>query len=201
MALDIDDRGKGNVIEVKDGFPLDQTLFVRFLGDNNIVRIGDHFRGRAAKIVLGEGSVIQIGDDCALGAAEFFADQGALIRVGSHSSFNSTCQVNAHEKSIISIGVSCLFGQENFISSSDMHSIIDIETGKRINPPKDIVLGDRVWVAKSCTILKGSVVGAGSIIGAGAVLTGEVPENCLAVGSPARVVRRGVTWDHRLLPE
>ncbi|MGQ8632311.1 acyltransferase [Agrobacterium sp. DKPNP3] len=199
MPIDIDDRGRGNVIEFKDDFPQDQNLFVRFLGDNNTLRVGDHFKARSAKIVFGEESVIEIGDDCALGAAEFFADKGAQIRVGSHSSFNSTCQVNAHEKSTILIGVGCLFGQENFISSSDMHSIVDIVTGRRINPAKDITLGDRVWVAKSCHILKGASIGSGSILGAGSVLTGKVPDNCLAVGSPARAVREGVTWDHRLI--
>jgi maltose O-acetyltransferase len=38
-------------------------------------------------------------------------------------------------------------------------------------------------------ILKGVRIGKNSIIGAGSVVTKHVPENCVAVGNPARVVR------------
>ena len=48
-------------------------------------------------------------------------------------------------------------------------------------------------------ILKGSHIEAGSIVGAGSIVTGHVPPNSLAVGNPARVIRSGVTWNHKLL--
>ena len=58
---------------------------------------------------------------------------------------------------------------------------------------------DRVWVGQRAMILKGSHIEAGSIIGAGSIVAGRIPENSLAVGSPAKVTRSGVTWNHKLL--
>jgi len=42
-------------------------------------------------------------------------------------------------------------------------------------------------------VLSGVTIGDGSVIGAGAVVTRDIPPNCIAVGVPARVVRR---YDH-----
>jgi acetyltransferase-like isoleucine patch superfamily enzyme len=38
-------------------------------------------------------------------------------------------------------------------------------------------------------VLKGADIGPGAIIGANAVVRGEIPENAVAVGVPARVIR------------
>jgi maltose O-acetyltransferase len=38
-------------------------------------------------------------------------------------------------------------------------------------------------------ILKGSVIGDNSIIAAGSVVTGEIPPNCMAAGSPAKLIK------------
>jgi len=80
-----------------------------------------------------------------------------------------------------------------------MHSIIETATGKRINPSKDIVVADHVWLGRGVTVLKGSSIGANTIVGANSMVTGEVPANCLAVGTPAKVIKEGVSWDRRRL--
>ena len=83
---------------------------------------------------------------------------------------------------------------------SDNHSIIDVASGKRINPSRPITIGDHVWVGQEVTILKGTAIGSHSIVGAGSIVRGVVPPNTLVAGSPARVIRSGVTWDRRRLP-
>lgn len=50
-------------------------------------------------------------------------------------------------------------------------------------------IGKNVWIASNVTILPGVHIGDNSVIGAGAVVTKDIPENVLAVGSPARVLR------------
>ncbi len=47
-------------------------------------------------------------------------------------------------------------------------------------------------VGAGATILPRRKVGANSMLGAGAVLTQDLPSGCLAVGNPARIVRRGI---------
>jgi maltose O-acetyltransferase len=49
-----------------------------------------------------------------------------------------------------------------------------------------------VWIGSRVIILPGLFVGHHSVIGAGSVVTKDIPANCLAVGNPARVVRRFV---------
>ena len=53
-----------------------------------------------------------------------------------------------------------------------------------------IVIGDGTWIAAGVTILPGVTIGAGSIIGAGSLVTCDVPPRTLALGRPARAVRR-----------
>lgn len=60
-------------------------------------------------------------------------------------------------------------------------------TAKR-NP----VIGNNVWIGRNAIIMPGVRIGDGSIIGAGAVVTKDVPENSVAVGVPAKVLRKRI---------
>lgn len=54
---------------------------------------------------------------------------------------------------------------------------------------KGISIGDGAWLGSACIVLDGVKIGKGAIIGAGAVVTKDVPDHCIAVGSPAKVIR------------
>ena len=78
--------------------------------------------------------------------------------------------------------------------------MVDLQ-GKRINPSRDIVIGNHVWIGTQVTCLKGARVADNCIIGACALVTGTFPEgNCALAGVPAKVVRRDVNWDILRLP-
>jgi acetyltransferase-like isoleucine patch superfamily enzyme len=81
-----------------------------------------------------------------------------------------------------------------------MHSIVDVATNTRINAPRDITVGDKVWAGFDVVLMKGAKIGNGSIIGARSTVLGQFPENCSIVGYPARAVKFGVTWDPQILP-
>ena len=53
-----------------------------------------------------------------------------------------------------------------------------------------ITIEDGAWIGAGAILLDGVRVGAGAVIGAGAVVTHSVPAHTLAVGTPARVIRR-----------
>ena len=55
---------------------------------------------------------------------------------------------------------------------------------------KGIVIEDDVWIGANCVILDGVCIGRGSVIGAGTVVTREIPPLSIAVGNPARVIRK-----------
>jgi acetyltransferase-like isoleucine patch superfamily enzyme len=55
-----------------------------------------------------------------------------------------------------------------------------------------VVIGANVWIGDGVAVISGARIGDGCIIGANSVVTGEIPARCIAVGAPARPVRR---WD------
>lgn len=55
-----------------------------------------------------------------------------------------------------------------------------------------IHIGKGAWVGQNAVILSGVTIGELSIIGANSVVTGSIPEKCIAVGNPAKVIQR---WD------
>ena len=54
---------------------------------------------------------------------------------------------------------------------------------------RGVVIGEDCWIGNRATVLDGVRIGRGSVIGAAAVVTGDIPEFSVAVGSPARVLR------------
>ncbi|WP_279393026.1 CatB-related O-acetyltransferase [Rhodococcus sp. ARC_M5] len=54
----------------------------------------------------------------------------------------------------------------------------------------DIVVGSDVWIGAGVTILSGVAIGDGAVIGAGSVVSRDVPPFTIAVGNPAREVRK-----------
>lgn len=53
-----------------------------------------------------------------------------------------------------------------------------------------IKICDGAWLGGSVTVLPGVTIGGKSVIGAGSVVTRDIPENCVAVGSPCRVIKQ-----------
>lgn len=149
-----------------------KTARIQFLKDDGVIEIGDGVRHYGI-LIVGEGST---------------------IKIGAGTRMNAATRIHAVERTTISIGQDCLLSDVR-IRSSDMHSIIDLETRERINPAKDVVLEERVWVAEDVRIYKGVTIGSGSIVGARSTVTRDLPSNALCVGSPARAVKHGVSWD------
>lgn len=54
----------------------------------------------------------------------------------------------------------------------------------------DVTIGDGCWIGEKVTVLPGSHIGKKCIIGANAVVLGNIPDYSIAVGIPARVVKK-----------
>lgn len=90
---------------------------------------------------------------------------------------------------------------KNVVSTSplDRNSIVKLVFGEvrpnlgplpdvRINP-RQIIVGNDVWIGHSATIMGGVKIGNGAVIGAKAVVAKNIPPYAIAVGNPARVVK------------
>lgn len=92
-------------------------------------------------------------------------------------------------------GEDCLISNNVLVQGADQHGLVDLKTGAIYNSDKKITrLGNHVWLGRNCTITPGSSIGDGSVIGVGAIVTTAVPSMSIAVGVPAKVVKRDVTW-------
>ena len=55
---------------------------------------------------------------------------------------------------------------------------------------RTVRIGEHCWIGGHVTICPGVTIGNRSVIGAGSVVVHDIPDDCLAVGNPCRVVRR-----------
>ena len=53
-----------------------------------------------------------------------------------------------------------------------------------------IIIGNNVWLGGHVTVLPGVRIGDNTIVGAGSVVTKSLPANVIAVGNPARVIKK-----------
>ncbi|MDE6933263.1 MAG: sugar O-acetyltransferase [Oscillospiraceae bacterium] len=60
-----------------------------------------------------------------------------------------------------------------------------------------ITIGDNVWIGGNVVILPGVTIGSNSVIGAGSVVSKDIPDWVIAVGSPCRVVRKITEEDRK----
>lgn len=92
----------------------------------------------------------------------------------------------------ISIGNDTMFASYCFIS--DENHGIDLSLNKRYEcqkiTTKPIKIGKNCWIGEKVIILPGVNIGDNSIIGAGSVVTKDIPPNCIAVGNPARIIKK-----------
>lgn len=97
--------------------------------------------------------------------------------------------------SYLKIGNGCMFSDGIDIRTTDNHSIIDMDTNKRVNYEEDITIGDNVWIGTRVNILKGVSLASGTIVGAGSLVTrNQEKANCIIAGNPAKIIRENVAW-------
>jgi acetyltransferase-like isoleucine patch superfamily enzyme len=113
---------------------------------------------------------------------------GSLI-IGSNTGIHPRCQLNAYVGSIrigrgVDIAPNCAFYPYDHGLAPDRPI--------REQPLKskgDIIIEDDAWLGVGAIVLSGVRIGKGSVIGAGSVVTSEIPDGAIAVGSPAQVVK------------
>lgn len=69
---------------------------------------------------------------------------------------------------------------------------VDLPISQQSMPERSVSIGAGSWLGHGCIVLPGSQIGQHVVIGANSVVTGCIPDFSVAVGSPARVVRRHV---------
>ncbi|NDV23700.1 acyltransferase [Desulfovibrio sp. JC022] len=119
---------------------------------------------------------------------------GGLIAIGARTTIIEAELISFEVGTKLVIGEDCLISEGVRAWTGDAHSIVDAETGKRINYGRDITVANHVWIGLEALLLKGATVGRDSILGVRTVLSKEIPPQSLAAGNPAKVIKNNVTW-------
>lgn len=194
-------KGENNSIERSEALLSKVTFDI--VGNDNEIIIGVGARFSNVRIYIrGSNHKLLIGDNCIVRSGSFwFEDSNCTITVGDHCTIEEAGIAVTEPHSRIELGKDCMLSGGISIRNGDSHSIIDLNTNKRINYAQDIDIGDHVWIGSQVQILKGVKIGPNSIIGLRSIVTKDIPSNCIAVGVPAKVVKERVTWDRERIYE
>lgn len=197
-ALEPYEDERGNRI-VFAGTPLTSNVSIRFKGSNNTLIVDRKARLRRLKIFCDcDNARIEIGSTRAgipRLAPTIRAGQDATVKIGRDVSMTAATFISATEGTTITIGDDVMFATGNEVRADDAHAIFDIDTGKRVNVSRSITIGPHVWLARDAVVLGGVTIGEGTVVGYRSLVTRSLPNNCIAVGSPATVIRRNVAWE------
>ena len=167
------------------------------IGKGNIIFIGKNSEGIFNLRIRGNNNKIVVGESCTFGeqCSVWMDGNNCEIIIGDNSTFTWGIEFNAQENySKIHIGKDCMFSNHIIVRTSDSHPIYSIDTGIRINQPKDVFIGNHVWIAPNVKIMKGANIGNGVIVGSDTTVTKAIPENTMCIGRPAKVVKENIRW-------
>lgn len=190
----------GNVIESPRR--LTERVTITFRGSNN--RLTVHPESALTRLTVtfhGDNGVVNIGHNSTVGKPQLNLRVGhrSRISLGDNVSTTTMLFVSAVEGTAVAIGDDVMCATHNQIRTDDSHGIYDVTSRERINPALDVTIGDHVWLGYEAMVLRGSVIGPGSVIGMRSVVTSHIPNNCVAVGAPAKVVRQNIARERPYL--
>ena len=116
----------------------------------------------------------------------FNCDNGKNIHVGKN--FLTNYNVTILDIAPVCIGDYVMIGPNTLITTVN-HPISPLGRRRHLGIAKPVSIGNDVWVGGNVTILPGVSIGNNVVIAAGAVVTKDIPDNCVAGGVPAKVIR------------
>lgn len=111
------------------------------------------------------------------------------ITIGDRCFVGNNTQLSA--AGLIEIGADTLIAENCFIADNN-HGYQDADQPVRAQPLTvgKIRIGAGCWIGSGCCIAGNLCIGNHAVIGANAVVTTDIPDLSLAVGAPARVIKR-----------
>lgn len=124
---------------------------------------------------IGQGAILTVNESGTLTLGRNFAISGTTSIICSKA---------------IAFGEDVQLSWNSLIMDSDAHQIFD-ESGKWINPPKAISIGNKVWIASNTTILKGVRIADNVIVSANSLVNKSCEEsNVILGGQPAKILKK-----------
>jgi acetyltransferase-like isoleucine patch superfamily enzyme len=170
--------------------------FGRF-GENSIICFPTNTLYNEHYIHVGSGTMI--GPHCTLSAGMMpgqICITDPVVSIGDRCLIGKGSAVVGHFS--ITIGNDVWTGHNVYITDQN-HGYEDVARpiGTQSMPEKPVTIGDGSWIGYGSVVLPGASIGDHVVIGANSVVTGDIPSYSVAVGSPAKVIRRYVDGEWR----
>jgi acetyltransferase-like isoleucine patch superfamily enzyme len=144
--------------------------------------------------LVGEGR-IAVGSNVFVGAGSWLQVVGSekgdvALSIGEGTSMAGNCVLSA--ASSVRLGEKVLIARGVYVSDH-IHAYEDPSRAvldQGIGRAEAVEIGDGAWLGENVVVCPGVRIGRGAVVGANAVVLEDVPDHALAVGVPARVVRR-----------
>lgn len=124
----------------------------------------------------------------------FRCTYGKHIRIGNDVTINMNCTfldsnlITIGDRTLIAPDVKIYCGEHNLDAAKRFGTRED-GTKYLITTTKPVSIGNDCWIGGNVTILPGVSIGSNVIIAAGAVVTKDIPDNVVAGGVPAKIIR------------
>lgn len=193
----INDIGSNNKVVISDdiNIPSGHKVTIDIKGDNNNIVIESSCILKKTLIFInGNYNKLIINTHCSFSGSISLINDKNNISIGKNSIFKNT-EIRCEYECYLTIGDFCIFEKNTFIRTGDSHSIISIETGKRINNCESIFIGNHVLCYKNSAIFKGSRILNDSVIASNSLVNKKFSSaNVLLAGSPAKIKRKDINW-------
>jgi len=172
-GLNINFYGNNNIVKIYEPIPKFINSKISLYSKNRC-EIQSSAKGIKSLVLnLQMHSRAKIGKDCSIVSADIVVDYNSAINIGND----------------------CMFSGGIRIWTGDGHMIFDKEKQNFVMP-KNITIGNHVWLGMFSTVLKGANIPDGCIVGAYSVVTKPFgnPDSIIC-GNPAKTVKNNIYWD------
>lgn len=151
---------------------------------------------------------IELGEDCIIGPHASLSagvmpgqaiDHSPVVSIGDRVLIGKGSGVVGHHAVVI--GDDVFTGHHVYITDANHgYEDVTLPIGKQFAPSRPVRIGTGSWLGHGTVVLPGADIGCHVAVGAGSVVAGALPDFSVAVGNPARVVRRyveGEGWVRR----
>lgn len=149
-----------------------------------------YMRGKKSMVY---GAGLNVGYGCRF---DLINTEKVTLQIGENFELGDYCHIVAVDR--VKIGNNVMVASKVFISDCNHGSYSCSEGGSEPSEPpryralssSPVIIGNNVWIGDNAVILAGVHIGDGCVIGANSVVNHDIETNTIAVGVPARVVKR-----------
>jgi acetyltransferase-like isoleucine patch superfamily enzyme len=159
-------------------------------GKNSVICFPPNTLFNEQYIHIGEGTMI--GPQITLSAGmvpgqEMITDP--VVSIGDRCLIGKGSGIVGHLR--IEIGNDVWTGHHVYITDQNHgYEDLDLPISMQVMPERPVSIGDGAWLGHGSIVLPGSNIGKHVVVGANSVVTGDLPDNCIAAGVPARVIKQ-----------